>query len=219
MKELCTKYFAVLTAVVFLLAFISISVLYTYYTSYNGVLTASPKTSLHESIIIKLDQTIAISNEAIAGIHKRWEVQKFPNFLDGVKMSPEAWDVLNLKFQEKIIRSLILSNPSQNHTSDASVHESLQTFVMGFMGSSVTAGHDSLMNQSVSALVGPLMSPAFSHLGIKLVSRSGAIGNNPCLPYDLCPRVFAGADADLIQWEQVSCSTVQYHRFDAPVSV
>lgn len=29
-----------------------------------------------------------------------------------------------------------------------------------------------------------------------------AHGNNPCLPYDLCVKTFAGSDADIIHWEQ-----------------
>lgn len=28
------------------------------------------------------------------------------------------------------------------------------------------------------------------------------IGNNPCVPYDLCVKTFAGLDADMVQWEQ-----------------
>ena len=28
------------------------------------------------------------------------------------------------------------------------------------------------------------------------------MGNNPCMPYDICVRTFAGIDADIVHWEQ-----------------
>lgn len=46
------------------------------------------------------------------------------------------------------------------------------------------------------------MNPPFSLLGIELESRNSAMGNNPCLPYDLCVHAFAGKDADIVHWEQ-----------------
>ena len=75
-------------------------------------------------------------------------------------------------------------------------------FVLSFMGSSVTAGHDSLFNQSFPILTKSLMAPAFAAVGLELISRNAAIGNNPCLPYDACVRTFAGTDADIVTWEQ-----------------
>ena len=70
------------------------------------------------------------------------------------------------------------------------------------MGSSVTAGHDSPFNVSFPILTGKNMAPAFEALGIQLESRNAAMGNNPCMPYDVCVRTFAGADADIVHWEQ-----------------
>eukprot|EP01035_Chromulina_nebulosa_P024737 gene24737-32217_t len=70
------------------------------------------------------------------------------------------------------------------------------------MGSSVTAGHDSPFNKSFPILTGELMAPAFQPLGINVISRNAAMGNNPCVPYDMCPRAFAGLDADIVHWEQ-----------------
>ena len=72
------------------------------------------------------------------------------------------------------------------------------------MGSSVTAGHDSPFNKSFPVLTGNVMGPAFEAAGLKLVTRNAAMGNNPCLPYDVCVRPFAGRDADIVHWEQVS---------------
>lgn len=60
------------------------------------------------------------------------------------------------------------------------------------MGSSVTAGHDSPFNKSFPILVGNSMAPAFEPLGINIITRNAAMGNNPCMPYDICVRTFAG---------------------------
>lgn len=46
------------------------------------------------------------------------------------------------------------------------------------------------------------MRTAFSALGIELDSRNVALGNNPCTPYDVCVKFFAGLDADIVHWEQ-----------------
>lgn len=75
-------------------------------------------------------------------------------------------------------------------------------FVISFMGSSVTAGHDSPFNITFPSLTGVIMNPPFEILGIELESRNAAMGNNPCLPYDLCVHAFAGKDADIVHWEQ-----------------
>lgn len=95
---------------------------------------------------------------------------------------------LQLKFQKKILASL-----QPNHA---------QKFVVSFLGSSVTAGHDSPFNKSFPILAGELLRPAFSPLGIAVDTRNAAMGNNPCLPYDVCVKTFAGTDADIVHWEQ-----------------
>ncbi len=68
--------------------------------------------------------------------------------------------------------------------------------------SSVTAGHDSNFNASTPVVVGDLMRGPFFDSGIDFVSRNVALGNNPCLPYDICVKYFAGMDADIVHWEQ-----------------
>lgn len=68
--------------------------------------------------------------------------------------------------------------------------------------SSVTAGHDSHFNQSTPVVVGEYMRQAFDAVDVKLDSRNVALGNNPCMPYDLCIKFFAGYDADVVHWEQ-----------------
>lgn len=34
------------------------------------------------------------------------------------------------------------------------------------------------------------------------MTRPAGVGNNPCMPYDLCPATYAGYDADMIILEQ-----------------
>jgi len=46
------------------------------------------------------------------------------------------------------------------------------------------------------------MDHAFQSLNIKLIVKNVALGNNPCMPYDVCVKIFAGLDADIVQWEQ-----------------
>ena len=47
-----------------------------------------------------------------------------------------------------------------------------------------------------------IMKKAFEPLRISLKTRNAAMGNNPCMPYDICVRTFAGADSDIVHWEQ-----------------
>lgn len=68
--------------------------------------------------------------------------------------------------------------------------------------SSVTAGHDSFFNDSTPVVVGTLMKSSFQAMDIDFESRNVALGNNPCVPYDVCIKYFAGLDADIVHWEQ-----------------
>jgi hypothetical protein len=141
---------------------------------------------------VRLESAIASADTILRSLRSRWRIDEFPNFLSSPIISHTSWQILKLKFERKILSSIL----------NSSKHDEEVSFVMSFMGSSVTAGHDSPFNQSYAMVVKDLMDPAFKALGIKLISRNVAIGNNPCIPYDLCPRTFAGADADLIHWEQ-----------------
>lgn len=71
-----------------------------------------------------------------------------------------------------------------------------------FTGSSVTAGHDSNFTDATPSQVHEIMHRAFSPVDIFFEAKNVALGNNPCMPYDLCMRYFVGEDADLVQWEQ-----------------
>lgn len=136
----------------------------------------------------RIERSLAAIDKEITSLNSRWQIHTHPNFLRSVSMSPTAWDVMRLKFQAKIL--------------DASASGKHSRFVIGFMGSSVTAGHDSAFNDSFPVLTGLLMQPALIPLGIEVESRNAAMGNNPCVPYDLCPRTYAGPDSDIVHWEQ-----------------
>jgi hypothetical protein len=104
-----------------------------------------------------------------------------------------------VKFQAKILQSL----QGQKNIK----------FVMSFMGSSVTAGHDTAFNISFSELTGKYLQTPLSKFNIQTISRNVALGNNPCVPYDLCVQTFAGNDVDIIHWEQTfNCGGGDHNR-------
>ena len=138
----------------------------------------------------KLKASEAIIASSLESLHARWQIDTYPNFLRSVSMSHTAWEVMKVKYESKILDA----HSSANSTSTP--------FVISFMGSSVTAGHDSPFNTSFPVQTGLLIAPALVALGITVESRNAAMGNNPCLPYDVCPRTFAGPDADVVHWEQ-----------------
>jgi hypothetical protein len=53
------------------------------------------------------------------------------------------------------------------------------------------------------------MTESFAALNVDLESRNVALGNNPCLPYDICAKIFIGLDADIAIWEQSCCCSGQ----------
>ena len=146
----------------------------------------------------KLESTLAATEKLIKTLFDRWQVAEYPNFLKSVEMSETSWELLKVKFQHKILTAIQAAVPI-----DAKIDEKNQ-FVISFLGSSVTAGHDSLFNVTMSERTRDFMKPAFDAAGIHLEVSNGAMGNNPCLPYDVCVQTFAGPDADIIQWEQVN---------------
>lgn len=61
-------------------------------------------------------------------------------------------------------------------------HTPQSEFVVGVMGTSVTAGHDNYFNQSYPVRWGVLMEPAFTDTNVSLVVRNHAMGWNPIHP-------------------------------------
>lgn len=66
----------------------------------------------------------------------------------------------------------------------------------------MTAGHDSHFNQSTPIVTQTLMEKALHSADVSLDVRNVALGNNPCMPYDICVKFFTGYDADVVHWEQ-----------------
>lgn len=95
----------------------------------------------------------------------------------------DAWNIMRNKFATKI-----LNDNSR--------------FVMVFGGSSITAGHDNYFNESYPIVFERRMKNAFNHLGVDLQIRNIALGQNQCIPYDLCYFTLGGEDVDWMSWEQ-----------------
>lgn len=95
---------------------------------------------------------------------------------------------------------------SKFHTKITDQSSSNRVFVISYLGSSVTAGHtaidtDGLCTDAFPNVIHSRLSIIFDSLGIKLLTRNAGIGNQPCVPYDICVEALAGHDVDLVHWE------------------
>ena len=106
---------------------------------------------------VKLNLALTETDKALDTIWKRWQIDDYPNFLKSVSMSTLAWDILKTKFEVKIL---------------SKARGQSESFVVSFLGSSVTAGHDTAFNISFVSLTGLYMSPPFDILGIDFESRN-----------------------------------------------
>ena len=106
---------------------------------------------------IKLNLALTETDKALDTIWKRWQIDEYPSFLKSVSMSTLAWDILKTKFEMKIL---------------STARGQSERFVVSFLGSSVTAGHDTLYNITFVPLTGLYMSPPFEVLGIEFESRN-----------------------------------------------
>lgn len=163
----------------------------------------SAKSITEEEAKKKVAVTLQATDKILQTLSDRWQIKEFPNFLTSVEMSATSWEVMKVKFLQKILVAIASNVPSDDKISETN------KFVVSLLGSSVTAGHDSNFSVSVSEMTRQFMKPAFDAAGIKLEVHNGAMGNNPCMPYDVCVKAFAGPDADLIQWEQVTNSNLK----------
>jgi hypothetical protein len=126
-------------------------------------------------------------------IWDRWQVSTYPRFLHMMGIPKLSWQLQESKFVK-----LILERNMSAHTSTYMS----APFVVGFSGSSVTAGHDSFFKEAYPNTFYEAMLPAFEALRIPLVVRNQALGNNPCYPYDACLATHMGDDLDVLTWEQ-----------------
>jgi len=114
----------------------------------------------------KLETAVNVTDRILHGIWDKWKIDKYPNFLQTAAMTHTSWEVLKLKFQQRILKAHSASYQQQK-------------FVISFTGSSVTAGHDSPFNATFPILTEKLMAPAFDVMNISLIGRNAAMGNNP----------------------------------------
>jgi hypothetical protein len=126
-----------------------------------------------------------------------WEVEKYPLFLKSAWMEPSSWELFKLKLKLKIVGAAVVSRKLKLPLKTQDEFESSRRFVMGFTGSSVAAGHDSLFVEAYPALINQTLFPVFSALGVDLDVRNVAVGNNPCVPYDACLKV---STRNLCRW-------------------
>ncbi len=152
------------------------------------VLLLSPVTPLNEqAFVLKLQEAINATDNTLQAVSAEWQLSNFPSLLKSATMHRKAYQAMVHKYQKKILLAETLVD---------------QKFVISFTGSSVTAGHDSLICQAFPALIEDVMKPIFQILGIDMISRNVAMGNNPCMPYDMCVATYTGTDADVVHWEQ-----------------
>jgi hypothetical protein len=131
-------------------------------------------------------------------IFNEWNVSSYPNFLQLMHIPPLSWKLQKLKF----LRLLFDSLHEEISDSDIKGRENNVAFVIGFSGSSVTAGHDNYFSEAYPNVVYENLLPFFNSLNISLVVRNHAVGNNPCYAYDACIETHLGDDLDIVGWEQ-----------------
>lgn len=115
-------------------------------------------------------------------IWKKWDVSNYPLFLTLIHIPSPSWELQKSKLIELILRK--------------------DRFVVGFGGSSVTAGHDNYHHEAYPQVFYDTLDPLMKLLSITFVVRNRAIGNNPCYPYDECLNTHLGNDLDVVTWEQ-----------------
>jgi hypothetical protein len=141
--------------------------------------------------IAQLTDAVVNIERVIAGIGAEYMVDVLPQaFLGSFAMPENSWELLVNRFYSRIFHGL-----ANGKTDD---------FVITFLGSSVTAGHDNQFNTSTTEVLRDLMAPVVkaAGLGFDIVVRNAAIGGIACFPYDVCPNTMAGFDVDILQWEQ-----------------
>jgi hypothetical protein len=111
------------------------------------------------NVEIDLESAKTEAKRILSLIHARYQLgDKGANFfLSANNMKKETWDIMKYKYLTKMLTKK-------------------QNFLMIFGGSSVTAGHDGLYNQSYPATVEQRMSPMLKSLGIDLIVRNIAQG-------------------------------------------
>jgi hypothetical protein len=78
----------------------------------------------------KLEQKLKVSLEQIESY---WQISKYPSFLNIIDIPGKSWSIQKIRFMKLILEQYALSSAKSN-----------REFVVGFSGSSVTAGHGNI---------------------------------------------------------------------------
>lgn len=162
-----------------------------------------------------------------------WNVSHFPNFMSTMNIPTESWKIQKAKY----VKLLLEANTNFVDRAEHVAESFNVTFVAGFSGSSVTAGHgkyhnvtlksfnpflfslytnfnfkllhtDNYFHEAFPQIFEDTLSPVFRALQVPFTVRNHALGNNPCYPYDACIATHLGEDLDLLTWEQVRLDCV-----------
>lgn len=109
--------------------------------------------------LLALDAVISLQMQSI---YNEWKVDSFPKFLDMMHIPSLSWDTQKYKFIQLLLEKK---------------HGSASPYVLGFSGSSVTAGHDNYLNESFPYVVERRLAPVFAAVFNKTIeTRNHAIG-------------------------------------------
>jgi len=152
-------------------------------------------------------------------LYNYWDVDHFPNFLTMMHIPARSWDIQKAKFTKLLLEANAkgqghwasagkvgsrlnksYQNDLKSSIPDSVLHELM--YVVGFSGSSVTAGHDNYFHEAYPKIFEDALQPVFQAMKVPLVVRNHALGNNPCFPYDACTATHLGDDLDVLTWEQ-----------------
>jgi hypothetical protein len=98
-------------------------------------------------------------------------------------------DEARARLVDKVALELLAEKPSERR------------FVVGVMGTSVTAGHDNWFNESWAQVLGAWLAPTFAAAGVSVEVRNHAIGGNRYETSAYCARATVGEDVDAFFFE------------------
>eukprot|EP01036_Dinobryon_divergens_P032594 gene32594-42214_t len=129
----------------------------------------------NQEFIKILEAAFSVTNSSINSLLTEWQVSDYPNFLKSCFMHKHSWDIMKLKYMDRIL--------------SAENSKSRKQFIASFLGS--------YFNQSTPVVAGNILKAAFQALNIDFVAKNVALIGNPCMPYDVCMKIFVGEDADI----------------------
>lgn len=148
----------------------------------------APLAGLAAGITLQVDKVTPdekIINSAIRGLEGLWPGGKGPEMLSDIMRTIPALDN-GAQLQKKLKKRFETKKP----------------FVFASFGSSVTAGHDNVMNQSWPFELERLLKPTFQNLGFDFEIRQRGAGGYGEMPFGAgCLKSRAGSGVDALSWE------------------